>query len=56
MDRLRLEPGALGQAFCSTAGRGTERDRDGVRENDLDDGVDQGRLADAGNYAIKLTS
>src|SRR5271169_3671124 len=47
MDRLRLEPGALGQAFRSTAGRRTERDCDGLREKDLEDGVDQGRLTDA---------
>ena len=47
MDRLRLEPGALGQAFRSTTGRRTERDSDGLREKDLEDGVDQGRLADA---------
>ena len=48
MDGLRLDPGALGQAFRGTAGRCTERDSDGLREKDLEDGVDQGRLADAG--------
>src|SRR5580693_5381374 len=37
MDRLRLKPGALGQAFRSTAGRRTERDSDGLREKDLED-------------------
>ena len=47
MDRLRPEPGALSQAFRGTAGRGAERDSDGLREKDLEDGVDQGRLADA---------
>ena len=47
MDRLRLKPGALGQAFCSTSGRRTERDCGGLREKDLEDGVDQRRLTDA---------
>jgi hypothetical protein len=47
MDRLRLDPGALGQAFRCTSGRRTEHDSDGLREKDLEDGVDQGRLADA---------
>ena len=47
MDRLRLEPSALGQAFGGTAGRRTERDCDGLREQDLEDGVDQGCLANA---------
>ena len=47
MDRLRLKTGALGQALGGTAGRRAERDRDGLREQDLEDGVDQGRLADA---------
>jgi hypothetical protein len=48
MDRLRLDPGALGQASGGTTGGGAERDCDGLREQDLEDGVDQGCLTDAG--------
>src|SRR6267143_604953 len=44
MDRLRLEPGALGETFGGTAGWRTERHCDGLREQDLEDGVDQCRL------------
>src|ERR1700737_1321679 len=47
MDRLRLDPGALGQALGGTTGGGAERDRHGLRQQDLEDGVDQSRLADA---------
>src|SRR6266446_921444 len=47
MDRLRLDPGALRQPLGGTTGRGTKRDRHGLREQDLEDGVDQGRLTDA---------
>src|SRR5271165_7437346 len=48
MDRLRLKPGALGQAFGGAASWCAELDCDGLREKDLEDGVDQGRLTDAG--------
>ena len=48
MDRLCLNPGALGEAFSSTTRGGAERDCDGLREQDLEDGVDQCRLTDAG--------
>src|SRR6516162_9629423 len=47
MDRLRLDPGALGEALGGTAGGGAERDCGGLREKDLEDGVDQSRLTDA---------
>src|ERR1700736_5184671 len=47
MDRLRLEPGALREAFGGPAGWSAERDCDGLREQDLEDRVDQGRLANA---------
>jgi hypothetical protein len=53
MDCLCLKAGALGQAFCSPTGRGADRDRDGLREKDFEDGVDQSRLSDtrtAGDY------
>jgi hypothetical protein len=40
MGRLRIEPGALGQAFGGAAGRRTKRDRHGLREKDLEDRVD----------------
>src|SRR5260370_3788948 len=46
MDRLRLEPGALGETFGGTAGWRTERHCDGLREQDLEDGVDLCRLTD----------
>ena len=45
MDRLRLEAGALGQALCGATSRGRERDRDGLREKDFQDGVNQSRLS-----------
>src|SRR6267378_2849198 len=48
MDRFRLNPGALGEALGGTTGGGAERDRDGLGERDLEDGVDQSRLANAG--------
>src|SRR5215469_15700530 len=48
MDRFRLDPGGLGQALSGTTGRRTQRDWDALREQDLEDGVDQRRLADAG--------
>src|SRR6266850_4052577 len=48
MDRFRLEPGALGETFGGTTGRRTKRDRHGLRDQDLEDGVDQCRLTDAG--------
>jgi hypothetical protein len=48
MDRLRLDPGALGKALGGATGGGAEGDRDGLREQDLEDGVDQCRLTDAG--------
>src|SRR6266850_5171949 len=48
MDRFRLEPGALGETFGGTTGRRTKRDRHGLREQDLEDRVDQCRLTDAG--------
>src|SRR6516162_2036112 len=47
MDRLRLKPGALGQAFCSAAGRRTERDRDGLGAQDLQQRIDECGLTDA---------
>ena len=48
MDRLRLDPGALGKALGGASGGGAEGDRDGLRQQDLEDGVDQCRLTDAG--------
>src|SRR5216684_4649744 len=48
MDRFRLEPGALGEALGGTAGGGAERDCDGLGEQDLQYGVDQSCLTDAG--------
>src|SRR6516165_7416624 len=47
MDRLRLEPGTLGEALGGTAGGGAERDCGSLCEKDLEDGVDQSRLTDA---------
>jgi hypothetical protein len=48
MDRLRPDLGALGQPLGRTTSGGAERDRDRLREQDLEDGVDQCRLTDAG--------
>ena len=41
MDCLRLEAGALGQTLCGTAGRGTERDRDPLGDQDLQQRFDE---------------
>jgi hypothetical protein len=46
MDCLRVEPRALGGAFGGTADRRAKRDLHGLREQDLEDGVDQSCLAD----------
>ena len=54
MDRLRLEPGALGKALGGTTSGGAERDCDGLREQHLEDGVDQGRLTDTGTASDYL--
>ena len=43
----RLPPGALGQALGGAAGRRAERDPAPLAASDLQDRVDQGRLADA---------
>src|SRR6266446_387060 len=48
MDRLRFDPGALRQPLGGTTGGGAKRNRDRLREQDLEDGVDQGCLTDAG--------
>jgi hypothetical protein len=48
VDRLGFEPGAVGQALGSATGRRTERDRDILDDHDLQDRVDQCRLADPG--------
>src|ERR1700730_12625054 len=53
MDRFRLELGALGEAFRGAAGGGAERDRHSLRDEDLENGVDQSGLTDtrtAGDY------
>src|SRR6516162_2948504 len=47
MDRLRLKPGALGKALGSTTGGGAERDRDGLRAQDLQQRIDECGLTDA---------
>jgi hypothetical protein len=47
MDGLRLKSGAFGEALCGTAGRRTEPDLNGLREKDLEDGVDDRRFSDA---------
>jgi hypothetical protein len=45
---LGLEPGTLGQPFGGGTRRRTECHRDGLREQDLQNRVDQRRLADPG--------
>ena len=48
MDRLRLAAGALRQPLRRPAGRRGQRDVDALDHQDLQDRVDQRRLADAG--------
>jgi hypothetical protein len=47
VDCLRFKPGTLGQAFGGATGRRAELYCDGLRSEDLEDRVDQCRLADA---------
>ena len=48
MDCLCLEAGALGQALCGATGRGTERDRDGLGDQNFQQRVDKRGFPNAG--------
>ena len=55
MDRLRLEPGALGKTLGGSARWCAKLDRGGLGEKDLEDRIDQRRLADTGPPVITNT-
>jgi len=55
VDCLRFEPRALRQALCRATRRRTERNGDILRDEDLEDRVDQRRLADPGAAGITST-
>ncbi len=48
MDRLRFDSGRLGQALRGAAGRGAEGDGDALRDQHLQDRIDERGLADTG--------
>ena len=52
VDGLGLEPGRLGHAFRSAAGRGAQQKSGALGREDAQDGLDDGRFANAAEVGV----